>query len=205
MRSSKCVFALVHSLVVMMPCHAIETDIIATIEDVPLIDGWRYRTLDLVRVVNQLRRLGKQQSLTAMKEYAQREKYDEDSIQRIWLICYCLFENEGSWPKNHFGAPVPANTGEVSKKLATFPIVQSKGVPFLLVVGYRLGGRSGPPDQLLELCERLPLIKADLPTRGHFAAARELIDSTEFVELYSDELDREELSEMIMNQACICN
>ena len=172
------------------------------IAEAPIIAGWDYRTSDLVRVVNSLRRIGKEKSLRLLWKY--NESSDRDRVDRIVLVCQSLFVNKQSWRTPSLGEPVSIMQQEHIKKFPSFPLAISEGVPFLVVEGYRIGGmRAENADQLLQQCETLPIISEDLPTFKHFKAAKALFGSQGFRDLFSTQEQFEYAQEMVFNQARI--
>jgi hypothetical protein len=167
----------------------------------PAISGGSYRCADMVRVVNQLRRLGKRDAIRLLKQYIQRSRLEDDDPVKIILICRCLFENPKGWNPPRLGEPVPEVAEAAVKKFPAFPIGFSRRVPFLVIGGYRLGGRPENPMVTLRQCETLSLIESDLPTIGYRTAAQSLLTDAGFRGLYPDAGTRKEMASIIMRQA----
>jgi len=173
------------------------------VERAPVFEGYDYKCADMVWVVNELRKAGKDEAIRALKQYVDETAFGERKPQRdsLFLICRCLFEKPGGWTPPTLGAPAPTIQKSALTKLPVFPIGYSNGVPFMLISSYRLGGVGENPRECIKLCESLPMRDSDLRAEGFEAAARALVSSAEFAELYPDAKVRSEMSEMILAQA----
>lgn len=172
-----------------------ETEIL--IRNAPEVRGDLYKCKDMVRVVNHLRSLGKHGAIKALQEHLRQHKLDI----RVHLICRCLFDCKKCWNPPAIGGTSPEVSRDAMKSFPSFPLAISGRVPFLLVQGYKLGGLPEDPAKCLRLCESLPLIASDLPTEGYEAAARSLVASKDFEDLYPDAKVRKKMAEMIIKQA----
>jgi len=157
----------------------------------------------MVASVNALRRLGKPRALGVLREYAVSHEKESRQEDRVALICFLLFINPDGWRNIRHGAPSPdVNLDVVRANFPLFPLALSRGVPFLLVNGYRTGAMSSTHNESLRYvatCERLSMITHDLPTHGFERAAEDLIHSSEFRNLYSN--TNEIPNEMILDEA----
>ncbi len=154
-----------------------------------------YRCRDMVEVVNHLRRLGKDKALTVLREYLEISGEDD----RVLVICRLLFVNPKGWNPPGLGEPSPPINWKVAKEFPLFPIALSDRVPFLLV-GYQLGGMPEWAGRCLKLCEGLSLVEHDYPLSGYEKAARALIQTAAFRQLYQ-KYSPEILEERILAQA----
>jgi hypothetical protein len=182
--------------------HAVfgETPQISLVSERLLSAGYEYKCVEMARLVNALRKLGKDKALAALNSHADGA-LEHGQSGAIFLICRCLFENPNGWTPPDLGAPLPDVPDEVIAKLPHFPLMFSDGVPFMVIQGYILGGRSENPKDFLKLCEALPLRQSDLPTTGYDAAARSLVASDLFSQLYPDAAVRRSMSKMVLRQA----
>ena len=162
--------------------------------------GWDYRCDKEVKIVNHLRHLGKEKALKILNEYV--EQSDQNSIT---LVCWLLFVNPKGWDNSFFGSPFPEINQETKKQFPLFPLALSDNVPFLVVEGYSFGGWRPGPEGLLKKCESLSLITADLSNTNFEAAARTLIQSKAFQQLYKDPKIQQREAKMILGQAGVTN
>ena len=174
----------------------IEGEDISIFKTAPSISGHNWLCADMVDVVNYLRKLGKDKSLAVLRQYLTNGG-DGD---KILVICRLLFVNPKGWNPPILGEPVPAIDQASAKQFPLFPIGLSDGLPFLLIRGYRLEGKAESGIECLKLCQSLSLVKQDYPSTGYEKAARALVQSDSFRQLY-DEADREEMADMILQQA----
>jgi hypothetical protein len=150
------------------------------ISQAPPVLGSQFRCAALVRVVNRLRGLGKDRAIDALDQYAKKSPGD----RRVHLICRCLFVNPRGWVPPRLGTPDPPVAEDAVKRYPAFPIAFSSRVPFLLVNDYRLRGAPESPRKCLRQCRALDLIGSDLPRDGYEKAARLLVMSDGFRELF---------------------
>jgi len=169
------------------------------IASAPPIHGSDFKCADMVRVVNRLRSLGKEKAIESLKRFNDHSGVDGDA--RVFIICRCLFQNPKGWDLPRLGAPAPPVAEQAIKHFPVFPIAFSKRVPFLLGWGYVLDGRPENPAACLKQCESLPLIASDLPTQGYDAAARALVTSSAFREVYPEVEIRKLMVNLVMEQA----
>jgi hypothetical protein len=183
---------------------ALDTNAIALLSKAPAIQGQTYRCGDMVRAVNSLRHLGKERALAVLKNHLrQNDRYaSAEQYWKLHLVCRLLFVNPEGWKYPRLGHAFPDLDWGVAERLPQFPMVLSQGVPFLLLRGYGMGGyTSDTAEKCVELCEKFPLISADLPEKDFQEAAQELIKNETFQKLYSTPAGRKEATEMILAQA----
>lgn len=166
-----------------------------------LLDGHGYKCADMANVVNALRTLGKKKALSELRKHVEQKRLAGGEEKTVFVICRCLFENPNGWDLPILFAPEPVIADSAMKMLPRFPLVFSEGVPFLVIEGYSGSGRVEDPMKFLDLCESLPLRESDLPTKGYDAAARSLVASEVFGQLYADERTKKEMAKMILKQA----
>jgi len=198
MQKSIFICAIVGSLVLACTSTVGQNPESMMLKDAPSVSGEEYRCEQIVQVVNRLRHLGKGKALNILKKHL-REGDSHDS-NKVLLVCRLLFINPEGWKPLQLGEPIPAVRQDVAKQFAAFPIALSDRVPFLLLIGYRLGGRGESPLACVELCQKFELIPADLPSKGYDAAARTLINSSNFQKLYQNPKNRVEMAEIILRQ-----
>jgi hypothetical protein len=170
---------------------------VAMLKRVPWILGDHYVCDEMVRAVNQLRRLGKDKSLAALRDYLAKSREDD----KVLVFCRLLFDNPMGWEPPVLGEPLPGIDKKVMKQFPLFPIAVSEGVPFLVIQGYRGGGRSESGAACIRLCEGLSVIKKDYSTSHYEKAARSLSQSESFRKLYEKEGDMREMVKTILRQA----
>jgi hypothetical protein len=185
-------------LTILSPAAELELDW-RIIQQAPRIDAERYRCDDMVRVVNSLRAAGKEKALEALRRYIRESDFAEQ--KRVFLICRLLFVNPNGWQAPVLGVPAPEVNATVMGQYRLFPIAVSDGVPFLLTYGYAASGVGDLPSDCVKSCETFTLISADLRQTNYEAAARSLIQSETFQQLYKDSSDRERVSRAILRQA----
>lgn len=176
---------------------------VAILNKTPPIAGKSYRCAEMIRVVNHLRRLGKNKSLAVLRDYlaseGQFERFDNNG--EVLIICRLLFVNPKGWAPPGLGDPAPATNQDVEKHFPLFPIALSDNVPFLLVYGYTIAGVPELAKDCLELCKRFSIIKRDYPLEGYEKSARSLTQMDSFRQLYKTEADRQEMADLILRQA----
>src|SRR5690349_21846796 len=79
------------------------------VERAPVFGGVDYKCGDMVWVVNELRKAGKDEAIRALREFAKLTLVGDHKPQRnaLFLICRCLFDKPGGWPPPVLGKPVP--------------------------------------------------------------------------------------------------
>lgn len=180
-----------------------DTNASTLLSEAPTIRGGSYYCGAMVRAVNALRRLGKEQAIeilrTFLKEngpYAAPEQH-----QKLLLVCRLLFVNPDGWKYPTLGQPEPEIDWKVGEQLPVFPMALSQGVPFLLLRGYSSGGyTSDTVEKCVELCKGFNLISEDLPEQGYEKAARALVTSQTFEQLYVTPEGRKEAEAMVLAQ-----
>ncbi len=169
-----------------------------TIDDNLKLGGYVYKCANMVRLVNHLRGLGKDDALAALKQHMKKNGLGDE---KVVVICRCLFQNSKDWGDPDLGGPDPDVSEKASKAFPAFPVAFSRKVPFFLVGAYSSTGISGAAIVCLDKCKSLPLIDKDLPTEGYAEAAQALVTSEAFNALYPDEKTRKDMTEMIIEQA----
>ena len=169
------------------------------LKDAPPISASSYRADHLIRAVNHLRRLGREEAIRALKKYAKQTNHQEN--EKIFLICRCLFKNPRGWKEPILGQPSPLIVSGHTRKFPRFPLAIKNGVPFLLVEGYELQGSPELVDGCIQLCEHLPLISEDMPKINLKEAAKQLVASKEFKELYTKPDHAENMAKLVILQA----
>ena len=131
----------------------------------PLNQGYEFNPLALIRAVNGLHSLGKEQALAVLRRYfelieliADIERSWEYNInpKRIFLIARLLFVRNDSnpqMPKLLLGLPdVEPSSKDNSWPL--FPLAIERQIPFFMVQGYSIGGRGASPLPHLDYCQQ---------------------------------------------------
>jgi hypothetical protein len=168
-----------------------------SLSKLPKVRLGQYRFEPWVEAANHLKQLGKDDSLRILKAYFAKSPDHE----RIQLMCRLLFANPKGWDPPKFGAPGPDGIDvQAIKRFPLFPFAISDGVPFVVVGGYSSGGKIGGGKQCLDLCENLSLIKEDYSTKNWENAAKTLIRSEAFLQLYPAN-GRDGMIKIILNQA----
>jgi hypothetical protein len=162
----------------------------------PSISGHSYRCGEMIHTVNHLRRLGKDRSLAALRAYLAVDGEHD----KVVVICRLLFVNPKGWETPVLGESVPCVNNKALAHFPLFPIGLANGMPFLLVEGYRRGGRAESALACVKLCEGFSLVKDDYPLIDLEKAARSLTQTDAFRQLY-DEADMQRMSDMILCQA----
>src|SRR5580693_5302266 len=70
---------------------------------------------------------------------------------------------------------------------------------------YVLDGRMESARDCIALCEGLQLIATDLPTAAHNEAAKELVNSSSFKNLYLNSADQQEMAKLLLAQGEVLN
>jgi hypothetical protein len=172
----------------------------AFLKHAPEIYGDTYQCGEIVQTVNQLRKLGKEKCLTALRKYV----VSAENNETVLIVCRLMFVNPKGWEPPHLGSSNPKINAKVAKQFPLFPIAISNGVPFLLIRGYDIGGVPEQATKCLKLCEGLSLIEKDYPLTGYEKAARDLVQMDAFRLLYEPRYDAENsrgMARMIMHQA----
>ena len=174
-------------------------DELQILKDAPPISASSYRAAHLIRAVNHLRTLGKEEAIRLLRNYAKQTHHTHN--EKIFLICRCLFKNPRGWNQPILGRPSPLIVSENAKRFPLFPLAIKNGVPFLLVEGYELQGSPELVDGCIQLCGHLPLISEDMPEINLKEAARQLVASKEFKELYAKPDRAEDMARLVILQA----
>jgi hypothetical protein len=204
MRNLTMLCALLGGFMLALSAAALDTNAVALLTKAPAIHGDSYRCGDMVRAVNSLRHLGKEQALAVLGNHLrQNDRYGSpDQYWKLHLVCRLLFVNPQGWKFPRLGQPEPEINWNIGEHLPQFPMAISNGVPFMLIRGYSAAGFTGDtPEKTLELCESFPLLSADLSENGYEKAARDLIKSEMFQKLYSTPGGRKEAADMLLVQA----
>jgi len=168
-----------------------------------IYSGSFYRCRDMINCVNTLRHAGKSAAIQALERYDQLHPEDVGPLDRkLIYVCRLLFVGTNAWPHLNLGRPVPETDYIIDNRFPLFPIALSDGVPFMLVNGsqmYGMPSTTGAYD--VRKCRDFQLIDHDYPTKGFERAAQDLIQSELFQKLYKDPLDKEQMTQEILNQA----
>jgi hypothetical protein len=167
------------------------------------LDGHQFQPAKLSSMVNALRSLGKTAALVKLNDYATAEGGDPIRNQTVEIICRFLFVRPVGWSPPALGGTWPDTSLQGRRQFPFFPIAISKGVPFMLISGYGGTGVSRSPTDTLRICQTLDMIEKDItfPNTNAPAAAMELIGSTAFKEIYTDDAGRDYASEFLKWQA----
>jgi len=94
--------------------------------------GEWYHCEQMVRAVNSLRRLGKEEALAVLKNHLrENDRYaSPDQYWKLHLVCRLLFVNPQGWKFPRLGHAFPEIDWKVAEQLPQFPIALSHGVPF---------------------------------------------------------------------------
>ena len=165
--------------------------------------GWDYQPNKLTIVVNSLKSSGKAEAFASLQKYAGSSAPDLYKDQNIQVICMLLFERPSGWsPMRGLPEPYLSDRGQIA--FPQFPIAFSKGIPFLLVTGYRIGGGGPKYDWVLRECRGLDLAGEHivLCTRDEaIDAAQALITSEAFKHLYRDDEQLAIAQSFVLGQA----
>ena len=168
----------------------------AIVTNAPSIHGETYECGKMIKAVNDLRVLGKEKSLAVLRQYL----LSDGETAKVLVICRLLFVNPKGWDAPSLGQAVPAIDKSVAKRFPLFPMALEDRVPFLLIQGYRAGGKGESAMKCLQFCETLSLITEDYPLSGYEKAGRALIQSESFRGLY-EKKDLRQMADMITRQA----
>jgi hypothetical protein len=188
-----------------MQAQSTNTNIVAS---APQILGLSYRCDNMIKCVNGLHQLGREQALATLREFSASLKSPQlmREERKLHLICRLLFVNEKGWKPPRIGAPWPEVDWTVAERFPLFPLAVVDGVPFLLVRDYQMVGASEPGADALKVCEKSEIITNGLPrlqVSGYRQAALRLTRSDLFRQLYKDTNDVSAMTEMIMQQAAV--
>ena len=164
--------------------------------------GDGYRCEIMMDWINVLQPMGREKALAALEKYLADDRAGRN--YDILLLCRLLFVNPKGWQPLMLGSPVPFPKADGIVKFPSYPIAFSDGYPFLLVRGYQLGGRGPSPVAALDECRPYELIKDDYPKYDRdkaIAAAKKLIESRDFKQLYLHPEDVQEMGSFILRQA----
>jgi hypothetical protein len=170
----------------------------AALDKTPSIAGDYFECGQMIQVVNHLRKLGKDKSIAALRNFLASDAVQAND--QVLIICRLLFVNLKGWKTPHLGKPDTTINGDAVEKFPLFPIALSDRVPFILVDGYAGGGRGSSAKECLNLCGGFALVKEDYPLTGYEKAARKLTQSEAFRQLYQ-KADRQRMADMILRQA----
>ena len=180
------------------------TNVLVMVQKAPLVDGSTYCCEPMVQVVNGLRHLGKDDALLVLRSYLKDNGgYPGSSKnEKVLLICRLLFSNPQGWKHPRLGGPDPEVNLNVADQNPLFPIVLSRGVPFLVILGYNSSGyTSDTADKCVEKCAGFSLVTTDLAETGYEDAARELMLDESFRSLYVDTNVLKHVDKMILDEA----
>ena len=157
----------------------------------PSPQGADFDPLPLIKAVNGLLPLGKEEALRALRTYVSLNPpgdYDLDP-KRTFLIARLLFvRNDGDprMPVMGIGGTDLPDTHD-SPDWPLFPLALAKDVPFFLPWGYSLGGAGQAPTDHLDYCAANCVLRSQplTPPVSPLAAAQSLFDSKEWGRLRS--------------------
>ena len=159
-------------------------------------------TNDTVRIVNELRHLGKERAIAVLDHYVEARPGDFDNRVAVTLICRLLFvPPKGGWGTFTFGTRPAYINRDTEPDLAHFPFELYRGVPILLVEGFDLFGSTDEPKASLRRVRDLKLIPVDLEVTGFSEAAKEAISSDPFAKLYPKQSTRDQVAKVILARA----
>ncbi len=173
-------------------------DSIRVIHKSPKPSPYGFDPVRLIRAVNHLRSLGKNEALRrlrfyhdmAIKDNGRSWRYDLDK-QRIFLIARLLFirrDGRSEMPDMRIGGTAPdAARGDPSWPL--FPLVVSNDIPFFMASGYSLAGCAESPLAHLKFCEgHCELRRAALvPSESPVVTVNKIYASPEWIALFRKE------------------
>lgn len=120
------------------------------VDTAPGLSGHAYDPAPVIRIVNALQPLGKEQALAVVDEYLRvAPRFMCDARQGLFLVLRVLFEvppDPGHMPPMHVGAPSPPAPDDPAL-IPRFPLVLEGDIPLLLVSGYTLAGHAQPVEQ----------------------------------------------------------
>ncbi len=131
----------------------------------PLNQGYEFDPLALIRAVNGLHALGKEQALAVLRRYFEfieliadpKRSWEYDiKPKRIFLITRLLFVRNDSnpqMPKLLLGQP-DVEPSPTDKSWPLFPLAIERQIPFFIIQGYSIGGRGANPLPHLEYCQQ---------------------------------------------------
>ncbi len=189
--------AVLVALVVLVWFVSAKSPLRIAVEKSPDVSEAGFKSAKLVEAVIALRHAGKEKALEELRGYA--EGRGRDANERVALIAICLFPNQGL--KVSLGASNPSSLTEEAMAKPTFPLVFSRGVPFLIVEGYALGGMLRPANQIVDDCKGLVMVDVDLPVSGYPEAAQALVSSEEFKAMFLEESDAKRVGAYVLGQA----
>jgi hypothetical protein len=129
--------------------------LLTALDQVPSYNsGARFNPRLLIRAVNLLQPLGKEQALDVIAEYLRlAPDWSDNGREGVFLVLRALFdvpEPPGYMPRMRVGAPIPREPKD-HKLLPRFPLAIEQGVPLLMVGGYFLGGSPERPESHLRI------------------------------------------------------
>jgi hypothetical protein len=184
------------------------TNVVDLLKIAPPVEGEAFCCDSIVRVVNGLRRLGKEGALNAMRLYLAEpnNNADPERSDKVLIICRLLFVNPEGWKHPGLGHPFPEFNQDAIDKNPLFPLILSDGIPFLLVNSYGGSGYTDDTgDKCLQICEGFTLITKEIPEMGYTHAAYVLIESDDFKASYADTNVLKYVNPMILAQAQCSN
>jgi hypothetical protein len=169
----------------------------------PMMLGEQYCCGSMVQTINSLRHAGPKEAISKLRAYCEGgNAYSSGRSEQVLILCRLLFVNPNGWKTPRLGHADPDVDFAITDKLPYFPIVLSDGVPFFVIKGYQSGGYSGDTaEKCLELCAQYQMLTNDMSISNCTSAARHLVESNEFGEIYKDKDNVKEMSEMIIDQA----
>ncbi|MHC4599316.1 MAG: hypothetical protein ACYS47_09955, partial [Planctomycetota bacterium] len=181
----------------------------------PSILGIDYSPAALMRTVNHLHSLGKEDALAALKDYYfLSRRMDEASFirrfvyrledKKVFLILRLLFRRKDGDPQ--MPEPVFGDPGiRISKNehFPIFPLVLQDGIPFLLIHGYEgVGGHDQDIMEHIRFCEeKCVLIDEPLAPEGSAIDALEKLFASDRYQLIGGRGANETYRNMLKKQA----
>jgi hypothetical protein len=146
-------------------------------------NGWGYNPRGVIRAVNALQPLGKEEALAAVAEYLRiaPDWLEGPGVNGMFLVLRTLFEipsPPGHMPVMLVGQPSPPGPEDLTK-IPRFPIYIQDDIPFLMVSGYSLFGEAEDPRKHLNyfrkhgVIRNLPLV----PPPDPLASIRRALDA----------------------------
>ena len=133
---------------VSITCTAYGQNFHETIQSCPDFQYEQYTAAPYISAAIELQNMGRDQAITVLKECCE----NEENQNRVIILCRMLFEREGEMRRPLIGAAAfPGNT--TCADWPAEPIGIIGNIPFLIVLGYSLGGLPESAEDYLEYCE----------------------------------------------------
>ena len=164
-----------------------------------------FNPLKLIRAVNHLRLLDKNEALRRLRLYCdlatkdseQSWRYDLDK-NRIFLIAQLLFVRRGGrvgMPDLRLAA-TDSSGDKVDPAWPLFPLVVHGDIPFFMASGHIFGGSTESPLVLLEFCEKQCELRhtALVPSESPISAVEKIYHSKNWISFFREESSADGLS-----------